>query len=88
MCHVPIDTITEEDIEDYILYFKEKGTVSDTTINTNLRMVRAFLYCCMDRRIYPPGDEQRAAGQDAECHLTDFGTDDPGASSRKRGLIF
>lgn len=45
-----IDTITEEDVEDYILYFKEKGTVSDTTINTNLRMVRAFLYWCMERR--------------------------------------
>lgn len=45
-----IDTITEEDIEDYILYFKAKGTVSDTTINTNLRMVRAFLYWCMERR--------------------------------------
>lgn len=45
-----IDTLTEEDIEDYILYFKEKGTVSDTTINTNLRMVRAFLYWCMDRQ--------------------------------------
>ena len=44
-----IDTITEEDVEDYILYFKEKGTVSDTTINTNLRMVRAFLYWCMER---------------------------------------
>ena len=45
-----IDTITEEDVEDYILYLKEKGTVSDTTININLRMVRAFLYWCMERR--------------------------------------
>lgn len=45
-----IDTITEEDVEDYILYFKAKDTVSDTTINTNLRMVRAFLYWCMERR--------------------------------------
>lgn len=44
-----VDTITKEDVEDYILYFKEKGTVSDTTINTNLRMVRAFLYWCMER---------------------------------------
>ena len=45
-----IDTVTEEDVDDYILYFKAKGTVSDTTINTNLRMVRAFLYWCMERR--------------------------------------
>lgn len=45
-----IDTITEEDVEDYILFFKAKGTVSDTSINTNLRMVRAFLYWCMERR--------------------------------------
>ena len=45
-----VDTIIEEDVEDYILYLKAKGTVSDTTINTNLRMVRAFLYWCMERR--------------------------------------
>ena len=43
-----IDTITEESVEDYIFYLKEKQ-LQDTTINTHLRMVRAFLYWCMDK---------------------------------------
>lgn len=44
----PIDSITEETVEDYIFWMKDRG-LSDTTINTNLRMVRAFLSWCMDR---------------------------------------
>ena len=43
-----IDAITEERVEDYIFYLKEKQ-LQDTTINTHLRMVRAFLYWCMDK---------------------------------------
>ena len=44
----PIHTITEETVEDYIFAMKEEK-LSDTTINTNLRMVRAFLYWCMEK---------------------------------------
>ena len=36
----PINTITEETVEDYIFYMKDQQ-LHDTTINTNLRMVRA-----------------------------------------------
>ena len=43
-----IHTITEETVEDYIFYMKDQQ-LHDTTINTNLRMVRAFLYWCMDK---------------------------------------
>lgn len=44
----PITTITEETVEDYIFYMKDQQ-LRDTTINTNLRMVRAFLYWCMEK---------------------------------------
>ena len=44
----PIHTITEETVEDYIFYLKDQQ-LHDTTINTNLRMVRAFLYWCMEK---------------------------------------
>ena len=45
----PIHTITEETVEDYIFYMKDQQ-LHDTTINTNLRMVRAFLYWCIGRK--------------------------------------
>jgi len=35
-------------VEDYIFYMKDQQ-LHDTTINTNLRMVRAFLYWCMEK---------------------------------------
>ena len=38
----PIDSITEETVVDYIFHLKEKQ-LHNTTINTYLRMVRAFL---------------------------------------------
>ena len=44
----PIHTITEKTVEDYIFYMKDQK-LQDTTINTNLRMVRAFLYWCMEK---------------------------------------
>lgn len=44
----PIDIITDETVGDYIFEMKEEK-LSDTTINTNLRMVRAFLYWCMEK---------------------------------------
>ena len=46
-----IDTITQEAVEDYIIWMKD-NQLRDTTINTNLRMVRAFLYWCMERRYW------------------------------------
>lgn len=42
----PIDSITEETVVDYIFHLKKKR-LHDTTINTYLRMVRAFLYWCI-----------------------------------------
>ena len=44
----PVDCITEATVVDYIFSLKEKQ-LHDTTINTYLRMVRAFLYWCMDK---------------------------------------
>ena len=44
----PIHTITEETVENYIFYMKDQQ-LHDTTINTNLRMVRAFLYWCIKK---------------------------------------
>lgn len=38
----PIDSITEETVVDYIFHLKKKR-LHDTTINTYLRMVQAFL---------------------------------------------
>lgn len=44
----PLELLTEITVDDYTLYLKSKG-LSDTTINTNLRAVRSFLYWCMER---------------------------------------
>lgn len=40
----PVSNINQTVVENYILYLKEKDTVSDTTVNTALRMVRARFY--------------------------------------------
>lgn len=45
----PLSSITKDTIDDYTLYLKGRDTVKDTTVNTALRMVRAFLYYCMER---------------------------------------
>ena len=45
----PITAITQETVEEYILWMKD-SQVRDTTINANLRMVRAFLHWCMERQ--------------------------------------
>ena len=45
----PIHTITEETVEDYIFYMKDQQ-LHDTTINTNLRMVRAFFVLVHGKR--------------------------------------
>jgi len=45
---LPCKDISLGDIQDYILYLKEKPNVNDITINTNLRGVRAILYYAME----------------------------------------
>ena len=45
--------VTKDTVDDYTLYLKAKDTVTDTTVNTALRMVRAFLYFCMERDWIP-----------------------------------
>jgi len=44
-----IESITQNDVEEFILYLKRKPTMEDTTVNTCLRAVRAFLYFAMER---------------------------------------
>ena len=49
----PLTEVTKDTVDDYTLYLKGKDTVTDTTVNTALRMVRAFLYFCMERDWIP-----------------------------------
>lgn len=49
----PLTEVTKDTVDDYTLYLKGKDTVTDTTVNTALRMVRAFLYFCMERGWIP-----------------------------------
>ena len=49
----PLAEVTKDTVDDYTLYLKGKDTVTDTTVNTALRMVRAFLYFCMERDWLP-----------------------------------
>lgn len=43
-----ISCVTEETIDEFILFLKGKGSCNDITINSYLRSLRAFLYYCMD----------------------------------------
>lgn len=43
-----VSTIKEDTSDDYILWLREEVKVSDVTVNTYLRTLRAFLYYCMD----------------------------------------
>ena len=45
-----IETVTQEDIDDYILWLKDNKKVRDITINSYLRSLRAFLYYAMECR--------------------------------------
>lgn len=49
----PLTEVTKDTVDDYTLYLKGKDTVTDTTVNTALRMVRAFLYFCMEQGWIP-----------------------------------
>lgn len=49
----PLTEVTKDTVDDYTHYLKGKDTVTDTTVNTALRMVRAFLYFCMERGWLP-----------------------------------
>lgn len=44
----PISSITENTVDEYILYLREKTQLKDVSINSYLRSLRAFLYYCMD----------------------------------------
>ena len=43
-----LNALTEEDIDGFILYLKNKTAANDITVNTYLRTIRAFLYYVMD----------------------------------------
>lgn len=45
----PIDKITVDVIEDFIVHVKETTNRSDISINSSLRSLRAFFYFCMER---------------------------------------
>lgn len=44
----PITTVTNDTVDDYILWLRENTDAGDITINSYLRSVRAFLYYCME----------------------------------------
>ena len=50
----PIEALSEEAIEEFTLYLKEKPAMSDSSINTCLRAVRAFLYFAMKKEYLSP----------------------------------
>lgn len=49
----PINSVTSVAIDDFILYLKENNKCNDTTINSYLRSIRAFLYYCMEESYLP-----------------------------------
>ncbi len=46
--NIPVNTITPDLIDDYILYLRSETEANDITINSYLRSVRAFCYYCME----------------------------------------
>jgi len=46
-CNQLCNTITENTIFEYIAYLKQKNTLNDTSINTNIRAIRAMCYYFM-----------------------------------------
>lgn len=51
--NTPINSVTSATIDDFILYLKENNKCNDTTINSYLRSIRAFLYYCMEESYLP-----------------------------------
>lgn len=49
----PIEFITKDTVDDYILWLRENTAANDITINSYLRSVRAFLYLCMENQYIP-----------------------------------
>lgn len=45
-----IDTISEEHVDEFILFTRENSKANEITINSYIRSIRAFLYYCMDCR--------------------------------------
>lgn len=44
-----LSNITEDTVDNYILWLRENTDANDITINSYLRSLRAFLYFCMDK---------------------------------------
>lgn len=44
----PIESVTKNMVDEYILWLRENTEANDITINSYLRSVRAFLYYCME----------------------------------------
>ncbi|MCM1526700.1 MAG: tyrosine-type recombinase/integrase [Bacteroides sp.] len=49
----PIESVTKDTVDDYILWLKENTAANDISINSYLRSVRAFLYFCMENKYIP-----------------------------------
>lgn len=49
----PINLITSDKVDDYILFLREETNANDITINSYLRSLRAFLYYCMECNYVP-----------------------------------
>lgn len=47
---MPIASVNILTIEEFIVFQKNKGTRNDTSINSSLRSIRAFLYWAMDKK--------------------------------------
>lgn len=43
-----VNEISENTIDDYVLWLRDNNNVNDVTINSYLRCIRAFLYHCME----------------------------------------
>lgn len=45
---IPISQVTEDSVDDYILYLKNDTGIKDVSVASYMRTIRAFLYFCMD----------------------------------------
>lgn len=45
---LPLTELTEEVIDNFTLYLREKREIGEVTVNSYLRTMRAFCYYCME----------------------------------------
>lgn len=50
----PIDEITLDVVNEWVLFLKEHNQIKDVTVNSYLRAIRAFLYWCMEYQYIVP----------------------------------